>query len=272
MTLHTQIRGQLLNALSQPHSDETAQLNNALRFLSKWRSHLIQNTLLQHQGTRVLNGPLKDLEFLPNSTEGCHIPKLLGCYEEPLQPYIEQAIQTGYPTLLNIGCAEGYYAVGLARRMPHTRVFAFDLNPTAQETCTALAQKNKVEDRVTIGGLFNTEDFASFANQKLLLLCDIEGAEKELLNPEKAPDLSRMDMIVESHECLIPGVTRLLMDRFRPTHEMILVEDNGQRKMPHVPAWFNNLAHLDQLLALWEWRSGATPWLVLRAKTGASPK
>ena len=26
------------------------------------------------------------------------------------------------------------------------------------------------------------------------------------------------------------------------------------------------LAHLDQLLAVWEWRSGATPWLVMRAR------
>jgi len=40
--------------------------------------------------------------------------KLLGFYEQPLQPYIEQVIQTGYPTIINIGCAEGYYAVGLA--------------------------------------------------------------------------------------------------------------------------------------------------------------
>jgi len=32
------------------------------------------------------------------------------------------------------------------------------------------------------------------------------------------------------------------------------------------PQWFNNLTHLDQLLATWEWRSGATPWLVMKAK------
>jgi hypothetical protein len=27
-----------------------------------------------------------------------------------------------------------------------------------------------------------------------------------------------------------------------------------------------SLAHLDQLLATWEWRSGPTPWLVMKAK------
>jgi len=32
------------------------------------------------------------------------------------------------------------------------------------------------------------------------------------------------------------------------------------------PSWFNNLSHLDQLLATWEWRAGPTPWLVMKAK------
>ena len=42
MTLHTQIRDQLLASLSQPQADTPAHLNNALRLLSKWRSVLIQ--------------------------------------------------------------------------------------------------------------------------------------------------------------------------------------------------------------------------------------
>jgi hypothetical protein len=92
---------------------------------------LIQNTVLQHQGVLVLQGPLKGLHFLEQSAEGCHVAKLLGCYEQPLQPYIQQAIDAGYPTILNIGCAEGYYAVGMARRMPDTTVFAHDLNEAA---------------------------------------------------------------------------------------------------------------------------------------------
>lgn len=266
MTLHSQIRQQLHGILAQPQADEAAQLNNALRLLSKWRSVLIQNILLQHQSTVVMDGPLKCMDFLPQSAEGCHIAKLLGCYEQPLLPYIEQAIQANYQTILNIGCAEGYYAVGMARRMPDTRVLAFDLNPRAQEVCAALAAKNGVTERVTVGALFQPEDFAAYAGQNVLVLCDIEGAERELLDPAKSPALAGMDIIVESHECLISGIARLLIERFSATHDISLVEDNGQRQLPNAPAWFNNLAHLDQLLAVWEWRSGPTPWLVMKAK------
>ena len=265
MSLEQNIQTQLLSQLQAKQADQT-QLNNALRLLSKWRSVLIQNTLLQQQGTLVMQGPLAGMDFLPQSAEGCHIAKLLGCYEQPLQPFIEQAINSAYPTILNIGCAEGYYAVGMARRMPHTQVLAFDLNPKAQEVCTSLAQKNGVLDRMKVGALFKPEDFESYTNQKVLVLCDIEGAEKDLLNPEAAPALKVMDLIVESHECLIPGITQTLIERFKDTHKLTLVQDNGQRQLIDAPQWFNNLAHLDQLLATWEWRSGATPWLVMKAR------
>jgi SAM-dependent methyltransferase len=245
---------------------DAAPLNNALRLLSKWRSVLIQNTLLQQQGTVVMQGPLAGLDFLQQSAEGCHIAKLLGCYEQPLQPFIEAAIATNYPTILNVGCAEGYYAVGMAKRMPNTRVLAYDLNPRAQETCQALAEKNGVTERIQIGALFKPEDFAAYVDQKVLVLCDIEGAEKALLDPASAPALKGMDIIVESHECLIPGITQLLTDRFKDSHQITLVQDDGQRQLHNPPQWFVNLAHLDQLLATWEWRSGPTPWLVMRAK------
>jgi len=267
-SINAQVQKQLFSILSQATPDngyEQAQLNNALRLLSKWRSVLIQNTLLQQQGTVVMQGPLAGMDFLPQSAEGCHIAKLLGCYEQPLQPFIEEAIVNAYPTILNIGCAEGYYAVGMARRMPGTQVLAFDLNPKAQEVCTALAQKNDVSSRVKVGALFKPEDFEAYGGQKVLVLCDIEGAEKDLLNPEVAPALKGMDLIVESHECLLPGITQLLINRFKDTHQITLVQDNGQRQLQDAPQWFNNLAHLDQLLATWEWRSGATPWLVMKA-------
>jgi hypothetical protein len=266
MSLEQNIQSQLLSQLQGTEANQ-AQLNNALRLLSKWRSVLIQNTLLQAQGTVVMQGPLAGMDFLTQSAEGCHIAKLLGCYEQPLQPFIEQAIESAYPTILNIGCAEGYYAVGMARRMPSTQVLAFDLNPKAQEVCTALAQKNGVSDRVKVGALFKPEDFANFVNQKVLVLCDIEGAERELLGPDVAPALKSMDLIVESHECLISGITQTMINRFKESHQITLVQDNGQRQLKDSPQWFNNLAHLDQLLATWEWRSGATPWLVMKANS-----
>lgn len=268
MTFHEQVHRQLRQQLAG--ADDPKTLNNALRLLAKWRSALIQNTLLTHHGTVVMDGPFKGMRFLPHSAEGCHIPKLLGCYEQPLVPHVERAVVSGYGTVLNIGCAEGYYAVGMARRMPASRVMAFDLNPRAQETCKQLAHENDVSSRVQVAGAFRLADFAAFTAQRVLVLCDIEGAERELLDPAAAPALAGMDLIVESHECLVPGVTKTLIDRFESTHEITTVDDDGQRQLASPPTWFLQLAHLDQLLSTWEWRSGPTPWLVMRSRQCAS--
>jgi hypothetical protein len=122
-----------------------------------------------------------------------------------------------------------------------------------------------VAERVHVGGLFTPADFAAHAHgrHRVLVLCDIEGAERELLNPQAAPALAGMDLIVESHECLLPGITAELQARFKATHHITVVHDDGQRQLDAPPPWFCNLAHLDQLLATWEWRSGPTPWLVM---------
>ena len=272
MTLQANVRDQLQKLLAQAQADEIRQLNNALRLLSKWRSILLQNTVLQKHGTKVWQGPLAGLDFVAKSTEGCLVAKLLGCYEQPLFPFLEDVIASQYATLVNIGCSEGYYAVGLARRMPNTIVHAFDINPIAQDTCRLLAEKNGVVDRVQVGALFSPSDFAKYTGQHVLVFCDIEGAEQALLDPMATPALTGMDLIVESHECFVPGITKTLVERFQETHDITLVQDNGQRKLTNTPAWFNNLAHLDQLLAAWEWRSGPTPWLIMKSKArGASP-
>lgn len=92
-SINAQVQKQLLSILSQATPDngaEQAQLNNALRLLSKWRSILIQNTLLKHQGTVVMQGPLAGMDFLPQSAEGCHIAKLLGCYSSLYSPSLKR--------------------------------------------------------------------------------------------------------------------------------------------------------------------------------------
>jgi hypothetical protein len=75
-----------------------------------------------------------------------------------------------------------------------------------------------------------------------------------------------MDLIVESHECLRAGITSALVERSSASHHITVVQDDGQLQLQSPPQWFCNLALLDQLLATWAWRSGPTPWLVMRAK------
>lgn len=246
-----------------------AKLNNAFRLLAKWRSSILLDAYLRTAGTKVWSGVFKDMDFLSRSAEGCHLPKLLGCYEQPLQPAIEAAIAETYAQVVNIGCAEGYYAVGMARRMSAARVLAYDIEERARTACAALAAKNGVGSRVTVGSLFRHEDFATVAGPRTLVVCDIEGAERELLDPSKAPALAAMDLIVEVHEGMHPGLMDVLRARFAGTHTVEVIADNGGRSIEPPPAWLKGLSHMDQLVLTWEWRSGPTPWLVLKVRDTA---
>lgn len=260
---HAAVLAKLVALAREPVAPKQALLG-ILRLAAKHRALLLQNTLLEAYGPTILGGPFAGMSFVRQVAEGCCVPKLLGCYEEELHPYVEQAILRDYPQILNIGVAEGYYAVGLARRMPSTRIYAFDTDENAQRACAAVAQSNDVAERVHIGGLFGGEDFERYAHIRTLLVCDIEGAERELLNPRAYPALRRMDIIVELHDCLVPGLSVEIPQRFEATHDIKLVKQAG-RGAP-LPPLFDKLSHLDQLLAVWEWRSGPTPWAIMTVK------
>ena len=266
MSVHQQIRESLLRDLNGQVFDEVTDLNSSLRLLAKWRCLLIQNTWIQREGLKIFTGPFAGMKFIDSSTEGCHCPKLIGCYEQPIAPVIEKIVNFQYVNVVNVGCAEGYYAVGLALRAHKSKIFAFDTNERAVETCMRVAQINGVSDRITVGGHFDKTQIPNFVDQSSVLIVDIEGAELDLLDPAVSPELESIDILVESHEVITRGLTEHLIKSFASTHEIEKFTDTGTRALYSMPEWFNNLNNLDQLLALWEWRSGPTPWLYMKSR------
>jgi hypothetical protein len=242
------------------------ELNNILRVMSRWRAQMLANTYIVRQGPKVYQGPFAGLEYVTIAVEGAAIARLLGTYESELHPHIEAFVAADFDCVIDVGCAEGYYAVGLARRMPEVTVYAYDISDWARECCRMHAEKNGVADRIVIGREFRADGFEAFAGRRVLVWMDVEGAEDDLLRPELSPALAGMTLVVETHEMLRPGVRERLMERFSPTHDIVQVDQ--QPKAFDMPPWMTNLAHLDQLLAVWEWRSGPTPWLVMTPRGG----
>jgi hypothetical protein len=249
---------------SWPEEPDANALNELLRLLGRWRSRMLVNTYHARQGSRIWSGPFEGMDYVASQTEGALIPRLLGAYESELHPYIERLPSQGIEVVIDIGCAEGYYAVGLARMLPTATVHAHDISHSARAACAELAARNGVTDRVVIGGEFRPGDFEAFRGRRVLVLVDVEGAEADILQPDLAPALADMQLIVETHDLYRPGTLDLLQSRFAPTHDIVRV-DTGPKTTP-LPWWLKELGHLDQLLAVWEWRVLPTPWLVMTPK------
>src|SRR4051812_27066698 len=145
---------------STPSLDE---FNGLLRMIARWRQQVLVNTFLAREGgPRILGGPFAGMDYVDHATEGALMPRLLGTYESELHPHLATFAAEGLDDIVDVGCAEGYYAVGLARMMPAVTVHAFDIDEKARAACAELAGRNGVAERVRIGGEFKSDGFQAF--------------------------------------------------------------------------------------------------------------
>ena len=171
----------------------------------------ITNVLFNTQSGNVLSGPFAGMTMLPEVSwgDGDLAPKLLGCYEAELHPTIAKAISRKPKNIIDVGCAEGYYAIGMARALPQSRIFAYDTNEAAQAICGRALAANHVGARAEVGGTctFDTLRDTISKDDRTLLFVDCEGGELALLDPEQVPGIQGCDVIVECHDFLNPSIT-----------------------------------------------------------------
>jgi hypothetical protein len=257
--------------LENPELDLPKKYGQITDLLLFSRVDYLRQVLIGKLGQPIVkSGPFKGMIFHSQAAEGCYIPKLLGCYEEELHPLVEMFSQKKrYEQIINVGCAEGYYAVGLARCMPDTKVLAFDINPKAQVSCKQLAELNQVSEQIVVGGRVSQSDWPSLLNGRkghTLILSDCEGAEYELLDPQQCPALLQADLLIELHQMdSKPQLAETLLNQYRNTHHIQII-GHGSRN-PSQYQELNQQKHLDQLLAVWEFRGGPTPWAYLQVKS-----
>jgi precorrin-6B methylase 2 len=185
----------------------------------------------------VLNGPFRGMGYIGESSCSQLLPKILGSYEEPIQPWIMEVIHSQkYTNIIDIGCAEGYYAVGFAKTLPNCQIIAYDRDKKALEQAALLAKINGVTN-IKYFEKCTHEELNNRVTNKTLVFCDIEGAEDELLQPDKAKALINADIIVETHDCFNPGVSDRIVERFHSTHNIVCVIDYPHRMKKYaIPA------------------------------------
>ena len=171
----------------------------------------------------VQRGPFKWMKLLRDQPcpDGNFATKLMGVYEWYLQRWLEQVIKAQPTHVVNVGCAEGYYAVGMALKLPAATVTAVDINPECLRVTRANAALNNVDIQVT--------DTLPLLFPGTFIMMDCEGAEEQYLSN---PQFNHCDVLVECHEFMHKGITQRVREILEKQHTVHQI-DNPL----HYPTW-----------------------------------
>ena len=180
----------------------------------------------------VHTGPFQGMRYLPVNCGSALLPKIAGTYEMELHPVMERLKGEGVDLVLDVGSAEGYYAIGLTRLLNPKATHCFDIDDSAHPTMWRLAELNGVKDKIITHGWCDAQSFEQLLApaRKPLVMMDCEGGEYDLLDPVKAPVLRRAMILVETHGWKNKLGKTVLEDRFSATHQITRVN-----MLPRVP-------------------------------------
>lgn len=239
----------------------------------------------QRTGSTVRQGPFAGMRYTDRAIGSAYLPKLLGTYERELARLIEAGCALRPSLIVNLGAGEGYYAVGLALRNPQARVLAFEKDPAGRSALAEMAQRNGVEQQVHIQGECDPATLqATLAthlgrlppgvNRLAFVLCDVEGDEAVLIDPNSVPSLRRALILLETHEFVRAGVTRKLQEQFASTHQIECVWQRP-RSISEFPfrspgTWILPRSYLEWALS--EWRPATMCWLWMQPRDSAEER
>jgi Methyltransferase small domain len=218
----------------------------------------IEEWLLNLTTGIVQSGPFKGMKMLRERAweAGALSPMLLGCHERELHDVIEVEIarleKLENPKIVNIGCAEGYYAVGLALRVPKATVWAVDSSERALRIAheTAAANDVKIITGDEISLVLDAPDF---------VIMDCEGHESVYADPKKFPGLACAHMIIEMH-----GTMDAILERFCDLSHIVAYQEGARD--PNDYDILRPMSSSVRWLAVSEKRPNLMGWFVMRPK------
>jgi hypothetical protein len=225
---------------------------------------------------RVLHGPFRGMRYpKAEASYSALLPKLLGSYERELHPVLERIVSEQYSIIADVGCAEGYYAVGFLLRQPNATVFAFDTSEQATALCEEMARLNGVDQRLVTAGTCDPQALMEILSKhegRALIMSDCEGYEKHLFSPELKPYLAQHDLLIEVHDLIDIEISGYLRQMFSDTHTLreIASVDDVLKVRTYEYAELDSYGLRQRKAILSEFRNGHMEWFYFTPKSRRS--
>ena len=216
----------------------------------------------------VQNGVFKNLKINKDVTwgRGDIASKIYGFYENKIQEKLKEIKK---PILIDIGAADGFFAIGCLYSKLSKYCYAFEQNETSRLALRKTAEINKVTNQISIMGKVDNQSFlSSLPNNlelsKTVILCDIEGEEYDFFSETILKKLKKCNLIIEIHnESSNSKETTLLKLAKKYFNVNILLDNN--KDMSEITI-LHNLNDIDRNLIACEGRSYIGKWWHLSPK------
>lgn len=228
----------------------------------------IGESLREKYGNTVRHGPFKGMQLAdsPHFSKGGAAAKILGHYERHVAERLVALADPG-TDFIDVGAADGFFAVGIARMGLYRHCIAFEQSAQGQAVIAQARAANGLAEEVlaicgTATGAALRE--AIDPERRAVILIDIDGPEFELLDPDVLEHASHCTLIVELHDGMLRnGAVKkhALLERAARHFEIELM-----RSPPVLASDYAEVADLPdnyRLLAFSEGRPYAMEWLVL---------
>ncbi len=196
------------------------------------------------------------------------MPQILGSYEEHIIHLLKEFSGDRYSQFIDIGAADGFFAVGVVRSQIYSNSIAFEISEKGRETIKRCAKLNNVSTDVEVKGLADLESLhEAVSNKSSVVMIDIEGGEYDLLSGEVLAVLKECCVICELHPWLIPDGDQKqekLINACENLFETRVIRRNSYD--PNKIARLNCYSDEQRLLAMGEGRHRNMNWLVLTPK------
>lgn len=180
----------------------------------------VTDRAVSHLNGIVNKGPFKGMHYIDEAHVGFVCHKLTGTYEKEIQHIIEQELKIPYDVVIDVGSAEGYYAVGMALFSKAKKIISFEGSEKGRSLQNKLVLLNNVSDKILIKEYCDEnllfQEMSS--SDSILIICDVDGYELALLDNNLNPKLNTASMIIECHNHCYDEMESDLVERFSQTH------------------------------------------------------
>lgn len=237
---------------------------------TKLRRKDVSRALFAAANGRVKSGPFAGLQMTGsgNTSAGVLGAKIFGLYEQEVIRELQGLLPRA--RLVNFGAADGYFPLGLLKAGLAEHAICFEMSPVGRTEIAENAAANGLTERVTIKGAVTPgveSDLAALGvvASETLILCDIEGAEFDVLSEAFLAWAEGASLVVELHDRLMGDGSlaprEALIARLPPgaQHRILKGQPKDWRDIPEIEALTDN----DRQLICSDGRKVLGEWLIV---------